>query len=144
MKRCSTCKQEKELEEFNLKDKIKGTRQYQCKHCTRLYVRRHYENNKLYYLSKARKRNKRIRQEIKTYTWNYFKNNACVDCGEKDPVVLEFDHTSDKIINISDMYRNFTLEKVKQEIAKCQVRCANCHRRKTAIQFGWYKKLLPL
>lgn len=29
-------------------------------------------------------------------------------------------------------------EKVKTEIAKCEIRCANCHAVKTAKQFGWY------
>ena len=144
MRKCSRCKQIKTIEEFNFKEKTKGIRQYQCKSCSRLYVKQHYENNKAYYLSKARKRNNKIREEIKRHTWNYLKTHPCVDCGEKDPVVLEFDHISDKIINVSNMYRNFTLERVVQEIAKCQVRCANCHRRKTAIQFGWYKKLMPL
>ena len=28
---------------------------------------------------------------------------------------------------------------LKQEIAKCEVVCANCHRRRTAKQFGWYR-----
>ena len=25
------------------------------------------------------------------------------------------------------------------EIAKCDIRCANCHRRRTASQYGWDK-----
>jgi hypothetical protein len=63
---------------------------------------------------------------------------------KNDPIVLEFDHLSDKITAVSKMHRNFTLEAVKLEIRKCEVRCANCHRRKTAKQFGWYKNKLPL
>lgn len=144
MKKCSRCKQEKVLDEFNFKDKKKGTRQYQCKDCSRLYVRSHYERNKKYYLLKAFTRNKKNRNEIRRHIWTYLSSHPCVDCKEKDPIVLEFDHISDKIIEISSMHRNYTLERVKQEIAKCQVRCANCHRRKTAKERGWNKQFLPL
>ncbi len=65
-----------------------------------------------------------------------------MDCREKDPIILEFDHISDKIAYISTMYRNYTLEKVKLEIEKCEIRCANCHRRKTARERGWNKKYI--
>lgn len=93
---------------------------------------------------KAARRNKRIRNEIKSYVWTYLNNHPCVDCKEKDPIVLEFDHISDKIADVSTMYRNYTLGKVKLEIEKCQVRCANCHRRKTAIERGWKKYIAPV
>src|SRR3989338_1798343 len=139
MKRCSKCKKEKSLEDFNFKNRAKQTMQYQCKDCSRMYVRSHYERNKKYYLLKAKLRNKENRKEIKTYVWKYLTNNPCVDCGEMDPTVLEFDHLSDKIEDISAMHRNYTLQKVKTEIEKCQVRCANCHRRKTAKERGWNK-----
>ena len=139
MKRCSKCKKLKSLEDFNFKNRTKQTRQYECKDCSRMYIRSHYERNKKYYLLKAKLRNEANRKEIKAYIWNYLNNNPCVDCGEKDPIVLEFDHLSDKIADISTMYRNYTLQKVKTEIEKCQVRCANCHRRKTANERGWNK-----
>jgi hypothetical protein len=143
MRICSRCKQKKSEENFNFKNRLKGLRQYHCKNCSRLYTKKHYDKNKKYYLQKAHLRNQKIRSEIKTYVWRYLSNHSCVDCGEKDPIVLEFDHIDSKNATISEMYRNYTLEMVKVEIGKCQVRCANCHRRKTAKERGWNKSFLP-
>jgi hypothetical protein len=62
------------------------------------------------------------------------------DCGEKNPVVLEFDHIQDKKCDISRMLANgLSIKTIKAEISKCEVRCANCHRRKTAKDYNWYK-----
>lgn len=144
MKVCSRCKLEKSDEHFNFKNKTRGLRQYHCKDCSRLYVRSHYEKNKAYYLQKAFRRNKRIKNEIRMYIWTYLSSHPCVDCAENDPIVLEFDHLSEKIAAISEMHRNYTLKKVKLEIQKCQIRCANCHRRKTAKERGWNKKFAPI
>ena len=71
--------------------------------------------------------------------WDYLKKHPCVDCGEKNPIVLEFDHLRDKLIEVSRLVQYTSINKVQSEIEKCEIRCANCHRRKTAIQFGWYK-----
>lgn len=75
------------------------------------------------------------------FVLDYLKSHPCVDCGESNPVVLEFDHiTSDKISAISAMiWRPYSTEKIAEEIAKCVVRCANCHRRKTNASFGWFR-----
>lgn len=69
---------------------------------------------------------------------DYLATHPCVDCGEKDVRVLEFDHLGNKLREVSAMLHNFTLEKVKTEIAKCQVLCVNCHRRKTAVERRYY------
>jgi hypothetical protein len=61
----------------------------------------------------------------------YFATHPCADCGESDPIVLEFDHLGDKLFNIGEAltYRNW--ESILAEIEKCEVVCANCHRRRT-------------
>jgi hypothetical protein len=69
----------------------------------------------------------------------YLSSRACVDCGEADPRVLEFDHVRGKKLgNVSSLRTGgYSLERLEAELAKCEVRCANCHRRKTVQQFGW-------
>jgi len=78
----------------------------------------------------------------KTYVLGYLTQHPCVDCGEKDPIVLEFDHRDpkEKCDNIAHLISTrSTIKIIEKEITKCDVRCANCHRRKTAKQFGYQK-----
>ena len=61
-------------------------------------------------------------------------------CNENDPIVLEFDHLRDKRMNVAKLIQGGYPEKtILLEIEKCEVRCANCHRRKTAKDQGWWK-----
>lgn len=65
-----------------------------------------------------------------------------MDCGESDPIVLEFDHVQGKKrFSISEcIYQNWSIEDLEKEMNKCEIRCANCHRRKTAKERdSWYK-----
>ncbi len=60
----------------------------------------------------------------------------CVDCGETDMLVLEFDHVGAKRGQISTMVWNVSFATLLAEIAKCEIRCCNCHRRATAKRRG--------
>lgn len=102
---------------------------------------RHYYANRKYYIDKARKRNFTAHNIHKAFILEYLKNHHCVDCGESDPIVLEFDHIKDKYKEISKLIRGNSFQKLKDEIVKCEVRCANCHRRKTfrALNVKIYK-----
>lgn len=107
--------------------------------------RRHYEKNSDYYKQKARRRNKRIADENVLRLLDYLSEHPCVDCDEDDPVVLDFDHRDGEVKEayVGTLVHNAgSWERVMREIEKCDVRCANCHRRKTARAGGWRKLLL--
>jgi 5-methylcytosine-specific restriction endonuclease McrA len=85
------------------------------------------------------KTNKEKRDRNRDYVFKYLSTHPCVDCGETDPVVLEFDHRENKEYEVSKLILSGTsLLKLSNEIAKCDVRCSNCHRRKTAKDFNWW------
>jgi len=67
------------------------------------------------------------------YVDKYLEGSVCTDCGNSDARVLEFDHVrGDKIGSISHAIRDaWSLEKLKTELLKCEIRCCNCHRIKT-------------
>ena len=104
--------------------------------------RRHYEKNRDRVIAKAKEYSKLTRDRIRTFISDYLKTNPCVDCGEANTIVLEFDHIGDdKHFNLSDAARKgVSMKKLKDEIAKCEVRCANCHRKKTYERSGWTHK----
>lgn len=58
-----------------------------------------------------------------------------MDCGETDPRVLDFDHVREiKRAGVFDLMDGYVSDKVLlNEIRKCDVRCSNCHRRKTVM-----------
>ncbi len=95
----------------------------------------HYVKNKQRIKARARiftdeTAKKRNREFLNTH----LESHPCVDCGESDIVVLEFDHVRGvKKYNVSNMVASgHSLRKIRAEIDKCEIRCANCHRRVTA------------
>jgi len=71
---------------------------------------------------------KRTRVTNKKLKIEYLLAHPCVDCGNTDTRVLDFDHLRDKKEKVSKMLSSYTWAKVYEEIEKCEVRCANCHR----------------
>lgn len=99
-----------------------------CKDCVAVYDKVRYPKDK----PKIRANTKRYIQRNRQYLRQIKTDSICVDCGENDPVVLEFDHLNNKIGNIADVVgRAWGIEKIRKEMAKCEIVCANCHRRRT-------------
>lgn len=74
----------------------------------------------------------------RTAVLDYLTRHPCVDCGEADPIVLEFDHRDPETKRAEVgvlISRGASLRRVLAEIILCDIRCANCHRRRTAFQF---------
>lgn len=145
MRVCRKCDKEKRLTAFPFKNKAEGTRGHVCKACHRKYSKKHYAENSDKYKAKSKRNSARYLEINRRFVWKYLTQNPCVDCGETDPVILEFDHVKGKTENIAEMMRRgFSLERLKEEIALCDVRCANCHVRKTATERGWWKATYKL
>lgn len=138
MKKCTKCKISKDESEFNFKNKSKNRKCSMCRDCFSNYNSVRYDTkremidlaNKLIYIRNAE------------YLVKHLENNPCIDCGEDDPIVLEFDHINNKTASVTKLAKNkISLENLQKEIDKCVVRCANCHRRKTAKERSYYRHL---
>lgn len=150
LKYCPKCKKTKSLAEFRdarVKNKIKK-RTY-CSPCEVIYTREYERRRRKEpeYLERKRvsseKQHKKLREVFNQNKWDYLSKHPCVDCGERDPVVLDFDHRDPKTKKFTIAGgRKRTWDEILTEINKCDVRCANCHRKKTAKQLGWYPGLI--
>lgn len=138
MKQCSKCGEIKVHDLFAKRTKSPDGRSAWCKSCFADYDRERYQNGN----DKARKRRNKVRiiEANRQRIWDYLLEHSCVDCGNTDPRVLEFDHRDD-VMKVKDvcMMINLNWEKVLEEISKCDVRCANCHRIRTQLQFGTWR-----
>lgn len=127
-KTCGKCQEEKPLEDFSL-SRRRGKQSW-CKSCANFAGRQNYQENKERYFSHAKNRDAKIDLLI-----NSFKDRPCADCGIKyPPYVMDMDHSDPdtKVDGISAMRRRrMAIALIVQEMAKCDVICANCHRERT-------------
>lgn len=90
---------------------------------------KHYANNKGYYYDRNLRRRMAFTRIIVEA-----KNVPCMDCGQSYPsYVMDFDHRdpSTKKFDIAKVYKISSEQKLRDEIAKCDVVCSNCHRIRT-------------
>lgn len=147
-KKCGTCGETKPDAEFYKRVASKDGLQASCKTCQRRHIKEWYDENRDACKERVARRAKRIHGRNREFILAHFERaGGCADCGEKDPVVLEFDHVrGKKVNNISTMVfaraMPFDSRVVQDELAKCEVVCANCHRRRTSKKLGyWYEDI---
>jgi len=99
-----------------------------------------YKRNKKYQKANAKKHTTKARAAAKEYVWKYLLNHPCIQCGEDNPIVLEFHHRHGKDKTVTEMVSNgYTISRIQAEIDKRDVLCANCHRILTSTERGWYR-----
>lgn len=75
-------------------------------------------------------RKKDLKNLIKKYIMQFKLKNGCSKCGEKRWFCLDFHHKKDKLKNVSSMLSQaYSLQSVKKEMTKCDLLCANCHKK---------------
>jgi hypothetical protein len=141
---CTSCKDNKDIAEFNKNKGRKDGYSNTCRLCSNERSKLYYEENKEKHKKITTARNKKKVIENKQRLYDFYKNNPCIDCGNDNPIVLELDHKdgADKVGCLSVMVNSgYCWKTLEKEINKCDVRCANCHRIRTSLQQGWYKNL---
>lgn len=132
-KRCTMCGGVFPLEEFHRNRAKPDGLQNRCKTCNIERNKRWYRENPGARATRMDDYARRRRETLHRRILEYLREHPCVDCGEADPVVLEFDHLRDKVRNVSGMANaRMPWGRIQAEIEKCDVVCANCHRRRTA------------
>lgn len=98
---------------------------YRNKEKQKAAQRKHYKEHKEIYaerLVEKRRRNKKYIDDIKA-------KSKCKKCGFKHPAALQFHHRDPSIKDdtVSHGTAHWGLKRLKLEIAKCDILCANCH-----------------
>lgn len=92
--------------------------------------KKHYEDNRLYYIKKA----ERCARKIRDYIRKLKTENPCLDCGRYEHFcAMDYDHVRGiKKYEIARAYNFVTsIESLKKELSKCKLVCAVCHRKRT-------------
>jgi hypothetical protein len=140
MRTCTKCFLQKPLEEFPWKFKSLGKRHTVCKECMAKKSNEWYQDNRAAHIQHVYENKKADRERAKRFVFEYLSTHPCVNCGESDPVVLEFDHIKGKNKDIARMVADgSTIAAIQKEIDLCQVLCRNCHARKTAKERGFFR-----
>lgn len=130
-KQCSKCRALKHRSQFWAAADKKSGLKSQCKECA---SRKENTVSKARRKVLARSRLDKNRKIVLSYL-----GGGCVDCGEKDIRCLHFDHLRDKKMEVAKLMNGFAAEKLIEEIKKCEVRCSNCHMKKTSDERSWWK-----
>jgi hypothetical protein len=93
------------------------------------------QNQRWHYRNREWNTERTLNRRAQNRAWVYeYKQDSdgCSRCGENDPACLDFHHRDDteKDMNISKMITyGFSKEKLRTEMEKCDILCANCHRK---------------
>ena len=137
--RCPGCGQAKPETAFALCKARRTGRQSQCRACRKVADRERFACRSAEAVERRRLARGSLAARNTAWLLAYLIARVCVDCGASDVRVLEFDHLGDKVADVSRLVQGASLDRVRAEIAKCDVVCANCHKIRTRARLGDYR-----
>lgn len=140
-KRCTICKSMRSLGAFNRKRKSADGLQPHCRECNRRASRAYYLRNHDEHIADVSANKAAYTTRNREVILSHLLEHPCVDCGEADLRVLDFDHVrGSKRREVGRMASApFSEVMLRSEIVKCEVRCVNCHRRRTRETLHWWR-----
>lgn len=141
MKTCTRCGTRKPVDDFNRSSRNRDGRHAYCRDCQKA----HYRANKLRHGRNVRRAERERRARYRAYIAPILAM-GCVDCGNADIRVLDFDHVRGvKVDNVTAMLKDASFANIRTEIAKCELRCKNCHAIVTYRRRGgtWHDEYQP-
>lgn len=124
IKTCTKCKKKKDVSDFHKHSSSKDGLHSWCKPCALLVRKHHYEKHP----EINKKARIKARQLGREFIRTYLSSHPCVDCGNDDIRVLDFDHVRGiKDMAVTELI-SYSVKRIILEISKCEVRCSNCHR----------------
>jgi hypothetical protein len=102
----------------------------------RNYQKSWHQRNKAEILARTHKRKEQLRE---FYT-QLKANLECTQCGESHPATLQFHHREPQkkeFVLSAAVRQGYSIERIKREITKCTVLCANCHAKR---HYEWAKQ----
>lgn len=142
-KTCRGCNREIAIDQFAWKSKSRGIRQAQCKQCYSAYNRAYYASGEK---EKQKKRVVEHARSLRDRFREWKSTQRCVVCGEQAPECLDLHHLDpslkdDEISRVISSTGSW--KRIEDEIAKCIVVCANCHRKIHSGRIHWPTDLEP-
>ena len=116
------CGQSKNILEFAWR-RIAKKRDSYCRPCRAEYKRLHYAANRQRYIDNAAQRKRALAEENTSRLVEFLRMHPCTDCGEGDPLVLEFDHVGRKRFGIGSAMQERNWAEIEREISQCEVLC---------------------
>ncbi len=132
MRKCSNCKEEKTLEEFNKKTRSPDGRQPVCRTCSSFQSKEYYKNHTDEHRETTKQQKRAWRAYVKNRLHEIKQLMGCQICHEDDPICLDFHHLDVKKKEFtvsSGMGAGKGWSKIEAELKKCACVCANCHRK---------------
>jgi hypothetical protein len=127
-RRCGRCKKSLPVTAFA---RYGNGYQSYCRQCQKEYDAAWYQANK-----ERRKAKVKVDREVHREWMDSLKEGIpCTDCGRTYPTyVMEWDHLPEAIkrLVLSNARRSaFSKKRILEELEKCELVCANCHRERT-------------
>jgi hypothetical protein len=142
MKTCSKCKKKKEKSEFSINRNAPDGLQLNCKTCATKkacdWYREHRNDPDV--IKRSRERDLKRVLECREIVNEKKRKDGCCYCLERDICCLDCHHLGDKVDLISTLVKKKNKDRLRKELEKCIIVCANCHRKIHAGRFDAHRE----